>query len=469
MRSAFRRITAVLICIAVTVAFVTYSSAQEAELSGTVSSSVTSYLNVRVAPGTDKDGLTDSGGNRVRLTAGTALTVYGTYKAQDGTDADWYKVSFLYNGQTLTGYVSAEYVTVTAAPVSGELSGDFEEQIREFPESYKVYLRALHIIHPQWSFKAFNTGLKWADVIKSETVLGRSLTSSSILSYRSTVKGAYDWGEDRFIPLDASSWFQAADAVVMYYMDPRNFLNERDIFQFEALYYDSSAQTLAGVESMLSGTFMDGVYISDGTKDVPYAQAFIDAAKASGVSPYHLVARVIQEVGKSGSSSVSGLVSGYEGIYNYYNIGASSGADPVRNGLKFASSGGSLSQASKTRYLIPWNTRYKSIVGGAVYIGSNYISIGQNTLYLQKYDVDSSDGSLYWHQYMTNVSAAASEASRMYTNYKDLGLLSKSITFSIPVFEDMPQSPCALPEAKGCPNNLLKSLSISGQELTPTF
>ena len=115
---------------------------------------------------------------------------------------------------------------------------------------------------------------------------------------------------------------------------------------------------------------------------VTYAQAFMNAAESYDVSPYHLVSRVIQEVGSNGSRSVSGTEPGYEGIYNYYNIGAYQSSDPVINALKWAST-----PSSNEKYLRPWNSRYKAILGGAKYIATGYISVGQNTLYLQKFDV----------------------------------------------------------------------------------
>ena len=56
----------------------------------------------------------------------------------------------------------------------------------------------------------------------------------------------------------------------------------------------------------------------------------------SGVSPYFLAARSRQELGVKGSGSVSGNYGAYKGYYNYYNIGATSGADPISNGLNYA-------------------------------------------------------------------------------------------------------------------------------------
>lgn len=469
-RAVHIKLFSILMCAVILFGYTFYFNAVltlAASETGTVS--VSDYLNVRTGAGTNNSKLKDKDNKDVQLPAGHTVTILSTHSSTDGGSIKWYRVTFTYKGQTLTGYVRSDYIIINTPPVDEELSEDFEQSISGFPESYKPYLRALHLKYPKWRFKPLNTNLNWDTVIKEETTLGRSLTSSKTLSYRSTMKGAYDWSKDEYIMLDGGGWYQAADDVVKYYLDPRNFLDEKNIFQFELLSFDSKVQNKSGVETMLSGSFMDNKSISNGKTQITYSQAFMDAAAESKASPYHLTSRVIQEVGKGGSPSVSGTYSGYEGYYNFYNIGATSSSNPIANGLNFAKTGGSMSAANKTKYLIPWNSQYKSIVGGAKWIASNYINIGQDTLYLQKFDVDNSDGQLYWHQYMTNVGAAVSEAGTMYSTYKDMGILSGSILFSIPVFKNMPSERCALPEAKGNPNNLLKTLSVTGYSITPTF
>ena len=89
-------------------------------------------------------------------------------------------------------------------------------------------------------------------------------------------------------------------------------------------------------------------------------------------------------------------MSGYEGYYNYYNQGAykTATASAVVNGLKYAAK-------TDAATLRPWNTRMKSVIGGAIYIGSRYINRGQNTIYYEKFDMVTP----YTHQYMTNVLA----------------------------------------------------------------
>ena len=148
-------------------------------------------------------------------------------------------------------------------------------------------------------------------------------------------------------------------------------------------------------------------------------------------------------------SSISGTVSGYEGLYNFYNIGATSSSEPmgaIINGLKYAKDGKGASESTKTKYLIPWNTKERAITGGGIFIGSSYINSGQNTIYLQKFHVyDTGDGELFWHQYMTNVLAPYSESKLIYTGYQNSNMLDTQMSFVIPIYENMPELPCTSP------------------------
>ena len=89
-----------------------------------------------------------------------------------------------------------------------------------------------------------------------------------------------------------------------------------------------------------------------------------------------------------------------------------------------------------------------AIAGGAEYIAQNYIAIGQDTVYLQKFNVDSQDGSLYNHQYQANIQAPESETRKSYTSYSELGLLDSKLNFVIPLYENMPVEVSAKPSAE---------------------
>ena len=73
------------------------------------------------------------------------------------------------------------------------------------------------------------------------------------------------------------------------------------------------------------------------------------------------------------------------------------------------------------------------------YLGERYINAGQNTMYLQRFNVKSNGTySIYTHQYMTNISGAASEAASTADAYQSLGIAAHAKTFVIPVFNNMP-------------------------------
>lgn len=255
-------------------------------------------------------------------------------------------------------------------------------------------------------------------------------------------------------------WVNASREAIEYTIDPRNFLNEIRIFQFEKLSYDTSIHTKDGVEKILYGTEFYRREVSYKTSDgylintnETYADLIWNAAIYSGVSPYHLASRIKQELGAFISHpSISGTVSGYEGIYNFYNIGATSSTETlgaVKNGLSFAINGKGLSESEKQNLFLPWNTPERAIKGGAVFIGKSYINVGQNTLYLQKFAVNSNyPNNLFWHQYMTNCLAPYNESVSIYKAYQNNGVLDSSIGFLIPVYENMPQIMTQSPNIK---------------------
>lgn len=339
---------------------------------------------------------------------------------------------------------------------AAQTDADFVAQMQAagFPDSYIDSLAVIHAKYPTWQFEAVNTGLEWSTVIEMESRNGWNLVPKSGDDARkSTASGAYDWYTNTWTVYDSSSWVGANSDYIAYCMDPRNFLDETNIFQFERLSY-SSTQTLEGVKAILTGTFMEkDVKDADGTT-LNYAEAFVEIGKATGVSPYHLASRVRQEQGLTGTSSlISGTYSGYEGYYNYFNVGASGVTSTlvIQNGLAYAKTAG-------------WNTRYKALLGGANLLAKNYISVGQDTLYFQKFNVVN-QAALYSHQYMSNVTAAITEGKKLGEGYTDKN---QAFVFRIPVYNNMPATAVTF-TATGNPNNYLKSLEVTGCTLTPTF
>ncbi len=461
-KKLLKSMVSVILCISILFSFASYFTASAATQQGLITND---SIRVRTSPSTnpgDTNRLKDSNGSYVMLNTGHSVTVLETVKSNptDTANPTWCHIEFTYNNAKLAGYVASNYVRI--------LSDDYEMP-DGVPELYKEYIENLLKIHPNWNFVFYDTKLDWNDLFTdtAECAFGRSVIYyTQPISYRSTQSGAYDWRNDKWInPGNESGWYQANKETVAYYMDPRNFLNESNVFMFEALSFDSKTQTINGVKKSISGSFMENVNITNtDNKSVSYAQAYMDAAKIADVSPYHLVARTLLEVSKKGSGATSGKYiakdgTNYSGYYNYYSIGASAGSDPIANGLKYAS-GVTSTDANKTKYMLPWNTPYKAIVGGAKWIGNGYINNKQDTLYYQKFNVVNE---VWWHQYMANIMAPYTESITIKNSYSNLGMLDNSFTFIIPYYRNMPAKACKLPASSNDSlNNWLSSLKVDG-------
>ncbi|WP_437436908.1 SH3 domain-containing protein [Ruminococcus bicirculans (ex Wegman et al. 2014)] len=425
-------------------------TASAANMTGSCTADV---LNVRSGAGT---GYSKTG----TVSYGDSLTILS--ETTDSSGAKWYKISC----GNVTGYVSAAYVQLTSSGSQGSSDADFESYMTKqgFPESYKPYLRKLHEQHPKWIFTAQKLGVNWNTALKEECVVGRNLVHSSALaSWKSMEKGAYDFNGGYWYGLDGS-WVAASKEIIMYYMDPRNFLNDTYIFMFENQSYDPSYQTESGVKTILADTFMSGSYTCpDAKKKYTYSQTFMDAAKKSGVSPYHLASRCRNEQGVNGAPQSLGTVKGYENYFNFFDIQAyaTSTMTAAEMGCKYA-------KTTNPTYLLPWTNQYKSIVGGSIFLGTGYITKGQDTLYLQKFDMVDGGNGLYYHQYMTCVFGQANEAISLKNAYSQ-DILNSAMEFKIPVYNNMPDKLCPKPTSSGDNNNYLKSLSVSGTSISPKF
>lgn len=409
----------------------------------------------------------------------------------------WYLITYIVNDSTGkqvigAGFIPEKFIKLSGEPVDDSTGSSnkkkisnkqFEKELtaQGFPDDYKPFLRELHKNHPYWHFEARHLGLDWEYAVSRESVVGLNLLqNSSNYAWKSMEARAYDWANDAFIAYDGSTWVTASNKAVRYYMDPRNFLNEDYIYQFELLSYKPEHHTEEGISAILSGPPMKDVYYdyvaSDGiVKNISYAETFLLAGIYSGVSPYHLASRVKQEVAGGGrfSTSVTGTVAGHEGYYNFYNIGAYNNTAPggaVASGLRFAEKGSSskavIGNKSFNDFIkIPWNNRYNAILGGAAYIGNNYILRGQNTPYLEKFNF--TDKSTFSHQYMSAIFSPSSESlitKKAYAELKD-----EPLVFSIPVFQNMPVEISRRPTDILSPNNWLNSLKATGYPITPGF
>lgn len=353
-------------------------------------------------------------------------------------------------------------------------AGTVEDNLRAqgFSESYIEDLAALQKAHPNWKFVAFKTGIDFDDAVKGE-LAGTPTTETNLRAY----------------------------------LDPRNWLNEKYIFQFESIKKSDAVQSVSSVNAILKNTWMANSKITyldtlGNSKTVDevasYANAMIKASNDTNLSANYIAAKIRQENGRTENTAtaVRGDVAPFRGIYNYFNIGAyvtasdglawaagflkankdtvlydgtNATASPivtVSNGQRmtyvkedgeyyrvtlYNELGNGKYENKETGYILksdvnttymgnygrPWTDPNKAIYYGAKYIANGYLTY-QYTMYLQKFNVNAQSGNLYRHEYMTNVSGAASEGYHLYSGYSNAGLLNSAHTFYIPVFNNMP-------------------------------
>ena len=385
---------------------------------------------VRISPSYDS-------GTVVTVLSGQTVDILDVAVSDDGI---WEYVSLEYGGKEYRGYVPRRnlacsderfldwelaYGLYPDMPQVMDADGTVVyEDIEQFPESYRPALLELKKLHPKWVFAPMNTTLDWNTVIQNELQGGKSLVHKSLPEW--TKNGLYDSG----------NWYYATEEALKLYMDPRNHLTEEAVFQFEQLTYNEKYHTREALETFLSNTFMSSEQNAPGT-DMTFTDIIwaIGKEEKRKVSPFHLAARILQEQGKGTSPLISGTYPGYEGYYNYFNIGASgkTNEEVIVNGLNYARDH-------------EWKGAYFSILGGADFISANYIRKGQDTLYLQKYNVNPSGSyGVYTHQYMQNISAPTTEAAGILKLYRNAGSVDSPFVFKIPVYENMPPSPCGIP------------------------
>ena len=402
-------------------------------------------LYLRKGPGTNYGYI-----KKLGVSANFDLVDKTLYPNEKGCSDGWYKI--YYSGEE-TGYVCASYVTLyeeKETPSTATTDCEKEMESLKFPNTYWNGLCALKEKHPDWTFTADITGLPFDVATSKESVIGKSFIQSNYEGYFNVDSGSYDYLNDTFKVMEGSNWYAASKEVVSYYMDPRNFLDERFIFMFEKLSFDESYQTVEAINAILNG------------KDIKEKSSVIyEAGKTYNANAIYLASRIKQETGGNYTgNSLKGSTITFNGntyypVYNPYNIGANTG---VYDGLVWAVSG--------TSYLRPWLSLDNAIKGGANFITYYYISKGQDTSYFQKFNVSSySAYAAYAHQYMTNIRGAANEASITYDGYKEMNLLNAvNYKFVIPVYDNMPSNVSALPNG-GNPNNHLKNLTINGKTI----
>lgn len=415
----------------------TFVSADEVEIAG-------SGVNIRTLPGTN--------GSTIKQTShGATFPLLNSekYADQGGCSAGWYKISV--DGRE--GYVCSSYVRVITTTVAVDPSAisacEKEMSQKGFPKEYWSGICNLKISHPNWVFNPVNTGLEFKTAVDKESACGKNTLQTTNPEYIDTsCNKATD-----------SGYVHASQKAVAYYMNPVNFLDEKNIFMFESNYINTGVSDTsyeAIVNSRLSS------YI----KHLPtLANALNTACKTNNVNQVMLSSRIVQELGSSGlatSGDYKGqLLSCISGAYTtrwnkYYEVKDAAGKVVEKHNLDYyynffnvgvydGSNGDAAYRAVEAAYKRGWGGTgdqttdlIRAIGGGADFLKTKYMDKGQYTVYTHKFNVHpTTSSSLYVNQYMTNLKGPTGEASIAYNAYKNQGILDSPFVFYIPVYSNV--------------------------------
>ena len=402
-----------------------------------------------------------------QLLPGTNVVILNK-KEGAGCSAGWYQIKY-YKGST--GYVCSSYVK-TKEELTGTNS-EYEDHLKSlgFPSTYIPYLVKLHELHPNWKFNAIKTSTDWSSLVFAE--LKSNYINSSYLN--DTVNDIYQVG-----PSDETGWYIASEEVISFFLDPRNFLNEKFIFMYEKLHYDYNGQSDSVFDKNNSQSqkyykAIGGVLGSAYSNTDEYKTWLLEGGFDSGVSPVYLAALSYQEgpLSKENNGSIrpgfttkfyeNGIGYDVSKYFNYYNIYARwyLGNDPVTTARAYAC--GAACNFGTT-YSRPWDTREKALKQGAKWVFDNYINVGQDTIYYKKFNANPTNPSkLGTHQYQSNITAPCSESISMFNAYTSVGMIDEELEFDIPIFLNMPNI-VNLPEIASNVNTI-EEIKIDGKKI----
>lgn len=317
------------------------------------------------------------------------------------------------------------YTLLALVPVNNRVyAGTLSDNIDGIDEAkypgYKNLINGLRNKYPgTYNFKLFYTGIDWNTAITVE-YQGHKSTPLNLFNTGTNYTGKW------YCPICGTQNFDngtlccASREAIAYMLDPRNSINDSSVFQFKSL--EEPDVEIEDLNRIVQGTFL---------ANAECVQAIYDASRLYNINGYFLVAKMINEHGKGGSALSNGNGTGY---YNYFNIGSygNSSSAIIQNGLNYAKNKN-------------WNSPRASILGGSEIVKNSYINErGQNTLYFQKFNVVGKSG-LGTYQYQQNIMAAENQG-RSLKGYYNTSTKQNVHTFIIPVYENMPVTPCSRPD-----------------------
>ncbi|TWT27698.1 N-acetylglucosaminidase [Planomicrobium sp. CPCC 101110] len=337
--------------------------------------------------------------------------------------------------------VSAIEETATVSTDGSKLrkSADFTNNI-----SYTVNKGTKITIISTFTGEAYAGSTKWykisyagetlyahSSIVNTSTITGTIAAKTNVVSAASATSHVYGtlaagakvtilskgtgWHE-----ISYGTWRNPTQSDVATYLEPSN--NDK----FQHLLLTSSA----GVSAEELNKILVGKGILENL-----GQAFINGGKQYNVNEVYLISHALLETGQGTSQLANGVEVGKNATgtpvlvttanrssltsikktYNMFGIGAVDGNALAAGAIKAYNSG--------------WFTPEAAIIGGAQFVGTNYLDKGQNTLYKMRWN----PASPATHQYASDIGWAAKQTVRMNSLYNMLD--SYTITLDVPKYK----------------------------------
>ncbi|WP_404455667.1 S-layer homology domain-containing protein [Virgibacillus necropolis] len=214
--------------------------------------------------------------------------------------------------------------------------------------------------------------------------------------------------------VDGAGIYRASRDLVAYYLNPNNFSRGTSSYlQFLSLSQSTGLKVQELNEKVLAGKgILEG-----------HADAFIEAGQRYGINEVYLISHALHETGNGTSKLATGIKVNGKMTYNMFGVGA---RDECPNTC-----------GAQRAYDEGWFTPRAAIIGGAKFIGKNYVNAGQDTLYKMRWNPYGLQKEGYaTHQYATHVSWAVLQTNSIQKIYNLLDTY--VLKFDVPTFNDQP-------------------------------
>lgn len=344
---------------------------------------------------------------------------------------DWNRLTMNINGKTITGYVHNNHIEKVSAntnvrkAVAIRNPTFIRKSASTSADSLITYRQNTIIDFKPFSRNWYEVGVNINDQFEQGYVHANHINENAyiVTEYESEFYAVVD-EQMKHAPqvwVPGGGFTDATREQVAYYINSSNF-HEGDPEFFQFLDLSSTAGVNA---NELNNKILKGKGTLDGT-----GAAFISGGEQFSVNEIYLISHAIHETGHGTSTLAQGVPVDHKGdvvdakdsqytVYNMYGIGAFDSC-PLTCGAKYAFEQG-------------WFTPESAVIGGAEFIGRNYIAKGQNTLYKMRWNPDAPGT----HQYATDVAWAVAQTKNIANLYNLLD--DYVLIFDIPKYQGQPE------------------------------